>query len=249
MANPRPRPELTPPWLPRQQRRRIDRQLHKLLRRGTCSICGTRLKHNSRTASGLDAQGNVVVAGECCIHRVAKIFGLGFYSDRPYDFLSPTNTESSTNTEPTSEQIAGAIALYQKAIAEADKGLDGVERRGGGIRASEVVLLDHPWKDDDRAWFQRNPTRSHRARMPFPGEVNEMVAAIQSGHALIMLVRQVKPGVRMRGACELNADLLPLPDDETVLHALFDFTTQHGGGSREALDVLIEKYKMQELGQ
>ena len=248
MANPRNSiPELAPSWLPRQQRRRIDRELHKLLHRGTCSICSSPLKHNSRTASGLDANGNVVVAGECCISQVVKPFGLGFYSGRKYDFLQLGDAKS--NTQPTSKQIADAITLYQKAIAEADKGLDGVERRGGSIRASEVVLLDHPWKDDDRAWFQRNPTRSHRARMPFPGEVDEMVAVTQSGRALVMLVRQVKPGARMRGACDLSADLLPLPDDETVLHALFDLATQHKGGSREALDVLIEKYKMQELGQ
>ena len=168
MAND-PRPELAPSWLPRQQRRHVNRELHKLLRRGTCSICGSTLRHNSRTASGFDAQGDVVVAGECCMSRVAKIFTHGFYSARKYDFLSPTNTESSTNTEPTSEQIAGAIALYQKAIAEADKGLTDVERRGGSIRASEVVLLDHPWKTDDKHWFEQNPSRSHRRTHTIPG--------------------------------------------------------------------------------
>ena len=68
--------QLAPSWLPRQQRRRIDRELHKLLRRDVCSICGSTFKHNSRTASGFDAHGNVAVAGECCIDRVVEIFGL-----------------------------------------------------------------------------------------------------------------------------------------------------------------------------
>jgi hypothetical protein len=88
------KPEFAPSWLPRQQRRRIDRKLQKLLRRRTCSICGRPLKHNSRTASGLDAQSNVVVAGECCMHQIAEVFGLGLYSDRPYDFMSPRKPES-----------------------------------------------------------------------------------------------------------------------------------------------------------
>jgi len=37
---------------------------------------------------------------------------------------------------------------------------------------------------------------------------------------------------------------LPLPDDETVIHALFDLATQHEAGSRdhEALRALVEKY-------
>ena len=41
---------LAPPWLPRQQRRRIDRQLRRLMRRDTCSVCGTpfRIQHRHR---------------------------------------------------------------------------------------------------------------------------------------------------------------------------------------------------------
>ena len=72
--------QLAPSWLPRQQRRRINRQLHRLLQRDVCSVCGDPLKHNSQTTSGLDAQGNVVVAGKCCASQVAIVFGLGLYS-------------------------------------------------------------------------------------------------------------------------------------------------------------------------
>src|SRR5262245_57710592 len=114
--------------LSRQQRRRLERALRKLFDRNVCSFCGSSFKHNSQTAGGLDAQGNVVLAGECCISRVAKIFARGFYSNRNYDFLRPTKTKPSTNTEPTSEEIAAAIAAYQKAIAEADKVFDDAER-------------------------------------------------------------------------------------------------------------------------
>jgi hypothetical protein len=235
--------QLAPSRLSRQQRRRLDRALRKLFRHNVCSFCGSSFKHNSHTAGGLDAQGNVVLAGECCISRVAKIFALGCYSDRKYDFLLPTNTEPSTNTEPTSEQIADAIALYQKAIAEADKALDGVEPLGGSPRAPQVTLLDYPWKRDDRDWFEQNPQRSHRARPPFPGEVDEEAPL---GQALIMLVRQVQPGVRRRASVFIDAEFLPLPEDEAVVHALFEAVTGHEAmpADRSALYALAEKYSV-----
>jgi hypothetical protein len=235
---------LAPSWLPRQQRRRLDRALRKLMHRNVCSFCGSSFKHNSRTAGGFDAQGNVVLAGECCISRVAKMFVRGFYSNRNYDFLRPPNTKPSANLEPTSEQITDAIALYQKAVAQADKGLDGVERRGGGVRVPNVTLFDHPWKDDDRKWFERNPHRPHRVRMPFPGEADKEAANLPAGQALIMLVRQVQPGARLRAAVSLDADFLPLPDDEAVAHALFEVAVQHEVVPRDgaALDALIKKY-------
>ena len=186
-----------------------------------------------------------MLAGECCVSRVAKIFARGFYSDRKYDFLA-TNTESATNTEPTSEQIADAIALYQKAIAEADKVLDGVERRGGGPRIPQINLLDYPWKSDDRDWFERNPKRSHRVRVPFPGEVDEEVANTPAGTVLMMIVRQIKPGVRIRPAVSVDVELLPISDDEATAHALFEAAMGREPlpPDPQALRELSKKYSM-----
>src|SRR5262245_51250314 len=105
MTNPRPpRPELAPAWLPRQQRRRVDRELRKLMHGDVCSICGSRLKHNSRTTSGFDEQGNVVLAGECCVDRVTVTFGHGLYTDRQYDFLSSRKSKSIIDLTPRSEE-------------------------------------------------------------------------------------------------------------------------------------------------
>jgi hypothetical protein len=84
---------LAPPWLPRQQRRHLDRVLNKLVEREVCSICGSDWKQNSRTAYGLDAQNRVVVAGECCLDQVTVPFGYGFFSERRrYDFLDQPRT-------------------------------------------------------------------------------------------------------------------------------------------------------------
>src|SRR5215831_18865466 len=96
--------------LSRQQRRHLNRVLRKLHRTDVCSICGSPFRHNSQTASGLDAQGNLVLAGECCMKRVAKIFTRGFYSTRNYDFFRSPNAESCTGTELTAAQITDAIA-------------------------------------------------------------------------------------------------------------------------------------------
>lgn len=232
--------QLAPSWLPRQQRRRIDRELHRLLCRDTCSVCGSPLEHNSRTTSGLDAQGAVVVAGECCASRIAVVLGHGIYSKRNYDFIQPSNT----NTESTSKQIADAITTYQQAIAGIDKQLDDFERHGGGAHVPNIVTEDYPWKDDDREWFERNQSRAHRARMPFPGEIDEEKIKASAEHALVVLIRQIKPGARLRAAVDLSADFLPVPDDEATIHALFEAATEREAmpHDRDALRILAEKY-------
>src|SRR5262245_44264652 len=120
-----------------------------------------------------------------------------------------------------------------------------VERRGGiGGRAAMVSVLDHPWTHDDREWFERNPKRAHRARMPFPSEVDEQAAQTPAGHALIVLVRQVEPGSRLRSLLCLNTDLLPLSDDEAAAHALFEIAARREAvpPNSAALRSLIERY-------
>jgi hypothetical protein len=236
-------PDLAPPWLPRQRRRHINRALHKLFQRNACSVCGSPFKHNSRTASGLDAHGTVVLTGECCLDWVARIFGFGFYSARQYDFLVPARP-APAGAELTPEQIAEGIALYQKVIADTDKRLDDIERRGGIDTPVTPVLSEHPWKSDDRDWFAQNPKRSHRLRQPFPGEADEEAAETEAGHALIILVRQVEPGARTRALVSIPTDLLPVPDSEAAVHALFEAALGHEPMpcDRQALCNLIEKY-------
>jgi hypothetical protein len=211
-----------PSRLSRQQRRRLERALPKLFERNVCSFCGNSFPHNSATAGGFDAAGNVVLSGECCVSRVAKIFTVGLAL--------------------TGEQIAAA---HQKAVP--DKILDDAERRGGLGRPPRVNLLDSRWKADDRDWFARNPGRSHRARLPFPGEVDEQAAETPAGDALIMLVRQVEPGRRLRAAVFLDANLLPLPDDEAAVHALFEVAVGREAvpPDRQALCALSKKYTME----
>src|SRR5262249_61339750 len=108
----RPPDQLAPSWLPRQQRRRIDRAVRKLIRHDVCSVCGSRFEHNTRTAPGLDAEGNPAVARECCIGRLTEIFAIAFYSKRHYDFLPPHDRKPHITL--TNEQIADSLAAFQK---------------------------------------------------------------------------------------------------------------------------------------
>jgi hypothetical protein len=235
----------------RTSRRHIERQLRKLYNTDNCSICGSPFRHNSRTRGGIDVQGAVVLAGECCVDKVAVTFTEGFYSKRAYDFLKPRGPKSTACL--SSEQITEVLGLYQEIATDTDKRLEGVERRGGVARALDnISVLDTPWKDGDRSWFEQNRQRSHRIRMPFPGEADKEAAKAPPGHALIVLLRQVEPGKRIKGGFCLNADLLPVPDDEAVAHALFEVAARHETVPRngEALNILIAKYTVdRERGQ
>jgi hypothetical protein len=238
--------------LSRQQRRRLDRALRKLHHTDVCLFCGTPFPHNSQTVSGLDAQGNLVLAGECCAKRITNIFTRGIYSTRKYDFLQLPNAKPATSTELTDEQIVDAIATYQKAVAATDKRLDDVERRGGGGRARNVsTLVDTPWKADDRTWFEQNPKRSHRMRAPFPGELDG--AKIPTDRKVIVLLRQVEPGQRLKVAFAPDVVLLPgSPNDEAFTHALFEVAMGREAMPRDwrTLNALIEKYTLhRESGQ
>ena len=235
-----PRP---PSWLSRAQRRYVDRELRKLHRRGVCSLCGGAFRHNSPTATGF-VQGDVAVACEHCLERLTEVFGFGLYSDRQYDFLQ------SGGSEAPPERIAEALEAHIRTIAAADELVADIERRGGvgdGMRISKVNFSATPWIVNDDDWFAKNPTRSHRVRMPFSGECDEAVAKAPPGTALIILVRQVKPGTRVRAGNVFGTNFLPVPDDEATIHALFEVAMgrEPVPPDDEALRALIEKYKME----
>ena len=82
--------------------------------------------------------------------------------------------------------------------------------------------------------------------MPFPGEYDAEALDAPPGHVLIVLVRQVEPGSRIRPRFYLSNDLLPVPDDEAAAHALFEVAMQREAvpPDRQALCALIEKYSV-----
>ena len=115
-----------------------------------------------------------------------------------------------------------------------------VARCGGVDRPLQVSRVDGQWKDDDRVWFEQNPKRSHRMRALFPGEFDGKIAEVSTGNIPIVLVRQVTPGSRLKGALGINADWLPFLDDEALIHALFEVMA----GREPALDDLQQLFAL-----
>jgi hypothetical protein len=158
--------------LSRAERRRADREIAKLIKRDgdRCSICHAALIHNCKTYAGVTASGKAAITSECCASKLAFVLGAGFYADRArgaYDFLTPRESPGEVES---AEKVAAAIRAYRAAIAFADKAGADIAKRGGIPQHPPVSLLDNPWKADDRAWFEKNPGRSHRLRPMFPAK-------------------------------------------------------------------------------
>ena len=235
-----------PPFSSQRECERIARELLRLGHSDNCSICDKPFRHNCRTVGGLDAHGNVVLAGECCISQVAQAVNYGNYFTRQYDSLPVDSSEF--------KQAAALSAAFQEAVARLDKEIENIERRGGtGLAAvTKVCFGDYLWKADDNSWFEQNPKRSHRARLAFPGEFDE-VGTIPAEYELVVLVRQVEPSSRLSAPLFVPINLLPIPDgDEAAACALFQMATRREPipTSIQALAALVEKYKAtREAGQ
>src|SRR5262249_10934796 len=196
-----------------------------------------------------DQHGEIALV-ECCAARLHEIHTAGLCSHRNYDFLAGGG---GTNENGYSvEQVADAIIAFQRTVAIIDEELKDVWQRGGmKLPYGPVHTLDYPWKTDDRDWFEQHPERSHRARMPFAGEAEpEEMGSTPEGHQPLMLIRQVEPRRRIRAGFFIPSQMLPVPDHESVAHALFEVATgpeliPHGG---EALGALIKKYTISSQG-
>jgi hypothetical protein len=190
--------------------------------------------------------GNIALVGECCVERLLEVHTAGLFSHRNYDFL-PAGQNSMTRGLGA-EEIMHAVDVCERAIAEADEEVkDDLWQRGGVNQPPHVRIsvLDHPWKKDDREWFEQHPERSHRARLPFAGEIDhQRCGSVPDGHRLLLLLRQVEPGKRIKSGFFISDELLPVPDVEAVAHALFDIATRREPVPRggEAMGVLIKKY-------
>jgi len=67
------------------------------------------------------------------------------------------------------------------------------------------------------------------------------------GHRLLLLLRQVEPGKRIKIGFFLANHLVPVPDAEAVAHALFDVASERVPIPRngQALHALLKKYEEQ----
>jgi hypothetical protein len=209
-----------------------------------CSLCRARFRHNRRSYGGITNDGIIALVSECCASKLEIVFTSGLYTSRRYDEQLPTAPYRDLSAEEAEE----AISAHQQRFAAIDKVTDAIARRAGVPAEKMMLHFDDDatsWKADDRKWFKRNPTRSHRLRRLFPSEQisNACNEAVPPGHELQVLVRQISPGLRVRYGFSRNLEI-DIPDVEAILHALFDLMMCDRGGRVSVHEVgeLARKY-------
>jgi hypothetical protein len=167
-----------------------------------CSLCRARFQHNSRSYGGITGDGVIALVSDCCASKLDIKITSGLYTSRPYAELREQRNDG-PDIELSQEQAEEVITAYQQHFAAIDEVTDRFARRAGiPAHIAEKTRLrcaDNAWGNDDRIWFERNPTRSHRLRPLFPGEShNRHGGETLPNHELQILVRRVEPGWRVR---------------------------------------------------
>jgi hypothetical protein len=224
-------------------RRRVEREIREIMREDGehCSICRSPLQHNSKTYGGVLKAGDSVLTGECCKGRITEMVLEGLYLDGTIDDLVPrlpTQSGKGTGSGAAPEEAVKALsALFDQRQAD---GQAIIRRAGLPPGRAKLFTQGTAWKADDAAWFDAHPDRSHRLRELIGDEAAvsgfRMEQQMPERHEMQVLVRQIEPGKRARLPFGRNLDV-PIPDDETVLHALFDIVGDpDAGGSVISMD-------------
>jgi hypothetical protein len=201
-----------------------------------CSVCHKPFAHNTRTYGGVTKIGKAALAGECCAAKLDKTILAGLYMARDFEELV-----SGSGTGPrTPQQIEAAIAAMQQvAKGREDLRADAASRAGVDPAKTTLSTSETAWKADDAEWFEQNPKRTHRLRKPLDGEFpTSVLDGRPHGHHLTVVVRQVRPGMRVRVPFWRHV-LENTPDEDATLHALFDAISQGAPGTpvtREQVD-------------
>lgn len=218
-------------------RNRIEKQLRQIMG-DNCTICGAEFQHNTRTFGGLTAERAVALVGECCADKIKQGVLAGLYTNRNnHDFKPGTGGE---RKERSSEEIERGLSALQEGFAARDNLVKDVKRRAGiSSNNMQLELAATPWKSDDAKWFTTHPSRSHRLRSLIGNEGDTIppiyFEALPPNHEVQILVRQVEPGKRARLPFGRNL-AIPIPDDEEIIHALFDVVSK-GGRKESVIDI------------
>src|SRR5216684_2156650 len=216
-------------------RRRVEREIQDLMKADgdACSLCKAPFPHNSRTFGGVTGGGVPALVGDCCQSKLREVVLSGVYVHNDYQGLRFSTPGERESPPLSAVQVSNAVDALQQTFRAIDKKADTIKAKGGiAGRQARLNTEDSAWKDDDARWFKANGARSHRLRAVFPSELEGMPHAnnpLPAGHEYQMLVRQVEPGVRVRLPFCRNVGV-PIPDNEALIHAIFDVVAASEGG-------------------
>lgn len=218
----------------RKDRRRFDKEFRKVLSTSgdCCGLCGRALEHNSKTFGGFSVDLQTVLTGECCIRRLSSIMAGGVYVNKNIDAM-PRGNHGDKSHHISQEDAATVMESIQLHFAELDEVTGDLLRKAGVERhPTNVSFESSPWKADDAAWFKSHPRRSHRMRRMYNGEASSLskdvvLGAPPENYRYEILVRQVEVGKRLRTLFCRNTEV-HIPDEEEVMHALFDIVSKSG---------------------
>lgn len=230
----------------REDRRRFEREFKKMQKSDNCTICDKPFPHNTRTFGGLTKNGTTVFAGECCARQVVTVMHTTLYVTKSIDLLFGSEKLRSRKSNTAPANADQALTTIQSVFTELDARTGALMRQAGVSRELKGVFLgEHAWKSDDAAWFKSHPQRSHRLRPLLEGEAEAMPTQIPTndfppGHRAEILVRQIAPGQRIRKVFCRNTEV-DIPDQEEVIHAIFDAVASAAEGSIISLSSIIER--------
>jgi hypothetical protein len=121
-----------------------------------------------------------------------------------------SNSHTAYGLDAQSHVVVAGTCCIAKIVELMGYGFFG---RGDSPDDLRELMREHSardWKIEDRVWFNEHPARSHRARIPFPGEDCLPDAKPSPGCAPINLVRQYQPGARLRRGFDLDANMVPI---------------------------------------
>ena len=207
-------------------KRRVERALREIMRTDgdNCSLCRAPLRHNSRTFGGVSKDGTPRMVGECCENKLHEIVLMGIFVCKDTGGF-PIEGKAKPGRGSTPD-VEGAVTALQGIFSQREEEISGISRRAGMRgQAKDVYRQPTAWKEDDAQWFEERADRSHRLRCLIGDEAQicgfDALGPMPPKHEVQIVVRQVEPGVRVRTPFGRNLEI-SIPDDEAVLHALFD---------------------------
>ena len=251
----------------RTHRRKLDKEMRRLVMAERCSICKKPLTNGAQTWGGIARSGATAYVSDCCLPLMKVIDSYGIFAT----YAGLTMAERKDPEFFVSLKGGKNLEPLREAMLAADRDMIAALNRAGGLDPTaerKIFTNSSPWREDDARWFALHPDRSHRVRDLFPGEEVELEIAARYEKVdpplRKIIIRQIEPGYRTRlplgvsRLCDdkIDDDTLNLSwliaigemidrseSEEAVAHALFDMVKDGKPVSVDDMMEMISRYE------